>query len=78
MKTETRQDTIELIRDELRALENSEVRLTLKPNRGKPQIITGVMVAVYPNIFTVHDNSTARNISFNYSDVACGNVMVSG
>jgi len=55
--------------------------INIEVNRGRKKIESyfGVIVGVYPSVFTVElENSlTMKNVTCSYSDVLCGDVKIS-
>ncbi|MCL1804150.1 MAG: hypothetical protein FWG30_11075 [Eubacteriaceae bacterium] len=78
MRQKAQHVSIATIRDEFKKKEQKEIEISYKSKRGKVTRITGIVSAAYPNIFTIQvfENESMRNMSFNYSDIVSGDVMV--
>jgi uncharacterized protein Veg len=70
--------TIASLREQLQAKENTNIHLSYKSRRGKTVRVDGIVTATYPNLFivTVTETTGSRNMSFNYSDIVSGEIMV--
>jgi len=68
--------TIETIREKMKPLIGSRVRL--KANRGRNRIVEneGILDSLYPNIFVIRllDKRTERCVSYSYSDILTSTV----
>ena len=68
--------TIEKIREKMKPLIGSRVRL--KANRGRNRIVEneGILDSLYPNIFVIRLNNkrTERCVSYSYSDILTSTV----
>lgn len=66
---------LDIVREEIASLLNSNVCINVYGMRNKNYYYEGVLSAVYPYVFTVNINGVEK--SFNYADVIIGDVVVS-
>lgn len=76
-----RKDLLKLA-DIKRAITNIKGQdINIEVNRGRKKIESylGVVVGVYPSVFTVElkNSLTMKNVTCSYSDVLCGDVKIS-
>jgi len=61
--------TITAIKDEIVAYKGQRVRCRTSKGRNKMEITHGVIVDVYPKIFTLYVESKASTVSFSYAEI---------
>ena len=78
------QNDIEIIRNSLKEFVGREMRVITKKGRKKKIVRHGVLIGVYPSVFTIklHNistwtNSPGRSVSFNYTDILTHAIEVS-
>lgn len=64
--------------ENIKALKGENVYMEIQKGRNKIEKYSGVIENVYPSIFVVksHGDSNNKAISYSYSDVLCGDVIV--
>ena len=65
---------LDIIKEEVKKHLNERVIISVFGMRNKNYQVTGYISQVYPSIFTVNENGTEK--SFNYSDIATGEINI--
>jgi len=63
----------------IKSLKGESVVMEVQKGRNRPEKYQGIIESVYPSIFTVklfEPGSTSSSISYSYSEVLCGDVVV--
>lgn len=65
--------------DKIKSLKGESVTMEVAKGRNRIEKYQGIIESVYPSIFTVklfEPGSTTSSISYSYSEVLCGDVVV--
>lgn len=71
--------TLDDIRKKLLEIKGKKVNLEISKGRKKFESYKGIVENLYPSVFTVYleNESKKQTQSFSYSEVLCGNVLIS-
>ena len=69
---------LETVKQKILALKGNPVKMEVNRGRNKIVKFSGVIVNVYPSVFTVETDTEAilGNKTFSYFDVLCGDVKI--
>lgn len=70
--------SLEDVKRKLNEIKGKQVMLEVNKGRKKFEYYSGIVENLYPSVFTVNISSDNKGIqSFSYSEVLCGNVIIS-
>ncbi len=61
--------TLTSIKDEVFSYKGRLVRCRTSKGRNKTEVTKGILLDVYPNLFTLYDESKSSTVSFSYAEI---------
>ena len=64
--------------EEIERLKGENISMQINKGRKKIEKYQGIIENVYPSIFTVNIGEGKRPLSYSYTEVLCGDVIING
>ena len=68
--------TLTSIKDEMVSYKGQQIKCRTSKGRNKMEVTQGVLLDVYPNLFTMYVESKASTVSFSYAEILTREVEV--
>ena len=68
--------TLTSIKDEIVSYKGQRIKCRMSKGRNKMEVTQGVLLNVYPNLFTMYVESKASTVSFSYAEILTREVEV--
>lgn len=68
--------SVQSVIDEIERLKGSSISMEVSKGRRKTEKYQGIIENVYPSIFTVNIGEGKNPLSYSYTEVLCGDVVI--
>ena len=71
-------NSVSTVIEEIERLKGSNISMEINKGRKKIEKYQGIIENVYPSIFTVNVGDGKNPLSYSYTEVLCGDVIING